>query len=119
MNNYIYFEAYGNSYEGIIVKSRYTQNNNLYLGVCLINGELYGNITTNTEIKLKEGMALLDTNNSSYIIDALPKEHYEIVGCIPSGYCVYPVVKFNDEFLDSIIEYDEYLSQLEHRKEAH
>jgi len=92
-------------------KSNYVDNNNLYIGiVCWDEGfpEPWSDLTVNLWwFKCDEDCALIDTNNNGeQIIDwlienniAVPTGRKEI-----SGFCVYPEVRFNKEFLAKLDE---------------
>lgn len=68
----------------------------------------YGDVTVNLDSSITgENYGFLDTNNCDpKLIKFLTKNGWiEDTGFIvPSGYCVYPIVKFTDEFLNEICE---------------
>lgn len=104
----IKFEAYGEKHEVTLVKGNYLNNNNVFLAA-YEGFDRWCDITTNFDMPLDENMAFLDMNNSQKTIEALPEGSYETVAMYPSGYCVYPIVRLNKDFLDEIQNIDDYL----------
>lgn len=78
-------------------------NGNLYVGMDYFDKEFgcmcpYGDITVNL-IDLPKGHAAIDTNNmGTAVLDFLKKYKLaEPIGLeIPSGFCMFPVYKFNE-----------------------
>lgn len=93
-------------------KTRYIDENNKPTRLALllyVNDELYGRLTTNIEDGVveedEEYIGYLDVNNAMqylYLLDG----SYEILGGTPSGFVVYPKVRFNKDFIDRLEEYD-------------
>ena len=70
--------------------------------------EDYGTLTVNLGYPLLPGQAFLDTNNLPDLADFVMERGWaEQVGMEASGFCVYPLVEFTDEFLTEICEEDE------------
>lgn len=67
--------------------------------------EPYGDATVNLGEPLLEGMAYLDTNNMQDMADFMMMHGWcEPIGFGHSGFCTYPLVKFTDEFLNTVCE---------------
>ena len=107
----IKFESYGKKYEGKFRKTKYLKGNNLYVGVLHYDKEFkeympYCDVTVNLpEMELEPNYAFLDTNNCpKVIIEWLYNNGYIVdTGLMmPSGFCVYPLVEFTEEFLNGI-----------------
>lgn len=102
---------WGNEYKVIFRKSNYANNNRLYIG-CLCEDEEYGgyepycDVTVNLAQNMPDGnFGYLDTNNGDQNLFDLMFENgwIEDTGNFGmSGYCIYPLVKFTDEFLKMI-----------------
>ncbi len=98
----------GKKREVTLVKGNYLNNNNVYIAA--YDGfNRWCDITTNFDMPLEGDMAFLDMNNSQKTIEALPEGSYETIGMYPNGYCVYPIVRLNKDFLDEIQNIDDYL----------
>lgn len=86
---------------------KYSHLDNIYVGLYFLNEgsfEPYSNITVNLDNKIPEGHGYLDVNNIDQgIINWLVENAFisEPISYGFSGYCVYPLVKFN---LDKIKE---------------
>lgn len=76
--------------------ARYAMNNNLYIGLIAEDGP-YSNLTTNTDTVLAEDEAAVDTNNFPQAEEFIATNKLgEPTGQILfSGFCAYPVYKFN------------------------
>jgi hypothetical protein len=106
---------WGNEYKVIFYKDNYMDNNRLYIG-CMCEDEEYGgyepycDVTVNLAQNMPNGnFGFLDTNNGDPNLFNLMSERgwIEDTGIMGfSGFCVYPLVKFSDEFLE-MIEQDE------------
>lgn len=102
---------WGKEYNVIFYKDSYANNGRLYVG-CLCEDEEYGgyepycNVTVNLEQKMPNGnFGFLDTNNGDPNLFNLmfENEWMENMGNFGmSGFCVYPLVKFSDEFLEML-----------------
>lgn len=102
---------WGNEYTVTFYKSNYANNNRLYIG-CMCEDKEYGgyepycDVTVNLEQSIPDGnFGFLDTNNGDpNLFDIMYKEGWiDDTGNVGfSGYCVYPVVRFSDEFLKMI-----------------
>ena len=102
---------WGEEYDIIFEKSSYANNGRLFVR-CLCEDKEYGgyepycNITINISGCLPIGNhAFLDINNGDPNLFRLMfekgyMEKTEFVGF--SGYCIYPVIKFSDEFIEMI-----------------
>lgn len=102
---------WGKEYNIIFKKDRYANNKRLCVS-CWCEDEEYGgwepycNVTVNLSDKMPEGnYGFIDSNNADPVIIGLMYskgwiEETERVGF--SGYCVYPLVKFTDEFMEMI-----------------
>lgn len=103
---------YGTTIPVTFRKSNYVENNNLYIGiVCWDEGfpEPWSDLTVNLSIKCDADCAFVDVNNNGEeIIDWLQKNNLAIpTGRVArSGFCMYPEVRFNKEFLEKIEEID-------------
>ena len=97
----------GCQYEIVFCKDSYANNNRLYIGCNCSDGEPYCDITVNlTQDNIPEGnYGFLDTNNGERdLFDLMfEKGWMENTGDFAmSGFCIYPLVKFSDEFLEMI-----------------
>lgn len=106
---------WGDEYKVIFYKDNYVDNNRLYIG-CMCEDEEYGgyepycDITVNLAQYMPNGnFGFLDTNNGDPNLFNLMSERgwVEDTGIMgTSGFCIYPLVKFSDEFL-AMIEREE------------
>ena len=103
---------WGEEYDIIFEKSSYAKNGRLFVR-CLCEDKEYGgyepycNVTVNLKDYLPKGnYAFLDTNNGDPKLFGLMFENgyvEEVDGLVGfSGYCIYPVIKFSDEFIEMI-----------------
>lgn len=89
-------------------KSKYMDNNRLAI-LAYDNqeesGGLFTVVTTNLEdgLTLEDNMAYIDVNNSFQLGEML-QDKFEVIGRHRSGFVLYPLVKFDEEFLDSLEE---------------
>lgn len=92
----IQFNSYGEAFTGYLDVNRY-YNGNLAISIILDYGEPFGSITVNTNFILNEDEAAVDTNNFPEAEDIIRKYNLgESTGkSIKSGFCEYPVYKFN------------------------
>ena len=98
-------------YKLIFCKDNYANNNRIYIG-CMCEDEIYGgyepycNITVNLDCDMPDGnFGFLDVNNISLnLFDLMYKEGWikDTGERGKSGFCVYPLVEFTDEFLEMI-----------------
>ena len=103
MKQYSYSDQYGGVYSLRLNKTQYAQNGNLAVHAEYFDEELevwlpFANITVNLGEKLPDGFAYADTNNFRGVLEFLTENGIaESDGeCGFSGYCVYPLVKFNE-----------------------
>ena len=86
-----------------IVVSQYTSNDRLYVGFLEKDGEIYGDITVNLKESdnLPDDMAYVDVNNMFQITAII--NNYRLgkyMGEVAkSGFCEYPLYKFDMEEL--------------------
>ena len=102
---------WGKEYKIVFYKDKYLDNNRLYIG-CMCEDEEYGgyepycNVTVNLAQRMPEGnFGFLDTNNGEpNLFDLMfDKGWMEDTGNFGmSGFCIYPLVKFSNEFLEMI-----------------
>lgn len=92
----IKFKSYGEEFTGCFEVNRYN-NGNLAIDIMLGYGEPFESITVNTNFVLNEDEAAVDTNNFPEAEDIIREYHLgENTGkSIKSGFCEYPVYKFN------------------------
>ena len=111
------FDLYGEHKKVKLVKSSYDYNNALYIGAYnvvndddKIDGEnFYGDVTVNTYI-CNGSFVTLDNNNGPVITEEILKhrEWYEEEPIyVPQGFCMFPAVKFKQEFIDMLDELEE------------
>ena len=69
------------------------------------SGGLFTVVTTNLEdgLTLEDNMAYIDVNKS-YQLGEMLLDKFEVIGRHRSGFVLYPLVKFDEEFLDSLEE---------------
>ncbi|MBQ9160927.1 MAG: DUF4313 domain-containing protein [Methanobrevibacter sp.] len=96
----IYKTPYG-TYNVNIIKTNYSTNNNLAI---ILNNDREGQVavlTTNLDIPLKEEYGFVDTNNNPTAEEFIKENQLgEFTGAYQqSGYCTYPLYKFNLEKL--------------------
>ena len=104
------YEAWGKKYELSFRKGQYRNNNSLAIQIMSTEeGEEYSEpfcmLTVNLAFEVEEGCAYIDTNNCprdliQMLIDAeimwyTDKDYM-------SGFCIYPMFRFSDEWLNSI-----------------
>lgn len=106
---YEYIDRYGGAYQVSFTRSIYADNGNLAILMYTMDPEYgflepFATMTVNIDL-LPEGYATIDTNNlGDGIVDWLTIQGIaEPTGdYLPSGFCVYPIVKFNEEWLASV-----------------
>lgn len=97
-HNYV---KYGRSNTMYVEMAKYGENGNLAIQLyCNDDGymEPWSTMTTNLSVKLPADCAYIDTNNNGYeIVDWIIKNEFGVpTGEVrQSGYCVYPLVKFD------------------------
>lgn len=106
---YPYTDRYGNEYEITFAKATYMDNGNL--AVLMYNKEPdygywedYATLTVNV-IALDYPRAAIDTNNLGEDIVAWIEENdiaHDPLTNVQSGFCTYPIMDFNEEWLESI-----------------
>ncbi len=79
-----------------LVMDRYTYNDNLYIGLICEEGP-FSDLTKNTDTVLPENEAAIDVNNFSEAREFIEMNNLgQNTGkVIHSGYCTYPVYKFD------------------------
>ena len=101
-----FVSKYSGEVTGYLIKNRYADNNNLYIGVMGRDAsnnyfEPWCDLSVNL-IPLKNGEFAFDANNNSTnnIIEVLQEAGVvEALGIeLPSGYCKYPVYKVTSKF---------------------
>ena len=92
------------------VRRTYLCNGNLSIEVMNYDEEYefwepWCSLTVNLDLILESNRAFLDTNNCSReIIEWLFKNRYVTkIGERRSGFCVYPLVEFSEEFMETIV----------------
>lgn len=103
---YEYQTRYGD-YVIHFVRTAYADNGNLALmmviddGEDCIPGEMYGVPTVNLGVPCDEDCAFIDTNNMPDVLDFIIDNGLgDLTGRnAPSGFCMYPEVRFYPEFL--------------------
>jgi len=110
-------------YEVKFKKNRYADNDNLYVGLDYFDDEFesyapFGNITVNTDTKLKDMYAAIDTNNMGNEILKFIEDlglAVDTGAVVHSGFCTYPVYKFSemklaelcsDEEVQGVVKYE-------------
>lgn len=109
MNVFEYNDYYGGTYRVIPKLNTYAENNNLYIGLDYFDTDCnawlpYSDITVNVG-RLPFLESAIDTNNNgNEVVDFLVRNGFgELTGdSIPSGFCVFPVFKFNEDKLKEI-----------------
>lgn len=85
--------------------AKYLNNGNTYIGLTKEDDSPYGDVTVNLGIDLPEYFGFIDTNNNpnaeSFILDNELGENTGMT--MPSGFCVYPLYKFNQEKLENLV----------------
>lgn len=88
-------------------KGNYLNNNNLYIGVIAWDEgypEPWCDMTVNLQGKLPDNYAYVDTNNGgNELLEFIIENNLGTqVGVGASGFCVYPLVKFHEDFVNNI-----------------
>ena len=112
-----YTSFFGGKYEVEITVNSYVDNKNLYVGLNYYDEEMEGMfpftaVTVNVD-KLPYLQAAIDTNNNGHSIIEFLEENGlgKLTGEYQqSGFCTYPVFKFNEEKLQELCpeEFEEY-----------
>ena len=99
----ININSYDTIYEVELTRATYPYNGNLAIMATTKLGELFGTLTVNTDYLLPPMFAAVDVNNMPCIDKQLVQEGFatETGMMIESGWCQYPVLKFD---LDKIPE---------------
>ena len=85
-----------------LMQSEYSDNGNIAVIMLTEDGERYATLTVNITPKEKD-CAAIDTNNYPQGMDFIEKNHLgEKIGEEQSGYCTYPVVRFDRAALDKV-----------------
>ena len=98
------FKAFGRNVKVFFTLARYSMNNNLCINMVEVNEGPWSTLTTNFDVVLAPDEAFVDTNNNTGIDKILVANGIaEPTGKgIQSGFCTYPLFKFN---LDKVEEY--------------
>lgn len=121
------YKTFWGATETVVPKlNTYVENNNLYVGLDCFDSDFedwvpFTDVTVNVG-KLPFLESAIDTNNNgNAIIDFLVKNGFgELTEkAIPSGYCVFPVFRFNEEKLREIDNdmFEQYASLVGPRKD--
>lgn len=97
-------ELYGETFWVVFKKDRYTNNQNLYIGLDC-EDELFADVTVNVMKQDDPYVTCIDTNNlGDGILDWLEDigAGKRTWGFIPSGFYDYPVFRFNEDFINKI-----------------
>lgn len=89
--------AYGETYNVYLYPCRYLEPQNLCINIELEDGEPWSTMTVNLGGFLKDGYAFVDTNNNPGIEEFIRKNKLGFFTgeCQSSGFCIYPLYKFN------------------------
>lgn len=106
----IEFEFLGEKHRARFHKDNYANNGNLYIGVLTWDEEdgywvHWSDLTVNLNVPCKMNTAFITMEISGEeIMDVLVEKGYAIETGVMrcSGYCVYPLYEFTDEFLSSL-----------------
>lgn len=104
----IKFKAYGEEQEVILRLNSYG-NGRLAIESLLLDGEPWGLLTVNIpDSPVEEDEACLDTNNWEDVVQLVEEYHLgENTGKLAfSGYCVYPIYKFDRKILNTYTRTD-------------
>lgn len=83
--------------------SEYLSNKNLAIQMLCLDRLPFASLTVNLDEELPSDMAYVDTNNLRTAFDFIIKYNLgELVGFRQSGFCTYPLVKFN---MDEVKKY--------------
>lgn len=95
-------KAWNDEYKVDIKKSAYANNDNLAIELIEDDGSPFAMLTVNIH-KLPYGYAYLDTNNCPWVVDFVEGNNLgEFAGTYGvSGFCVYPLFKFNEEVIEN------------------
>lgn len=104
---YYEVKSYGKTYNVRIETSKYTTNKTLALPLITEEGEPFANLTVNimdSMIWADDTCAFVDTNNCPWAEEFIAEnglgEYMGIRGA--SGFCTYPLYKFNLEEIEKI-----------------
>lgn len=94
-----------NGYDCVVKKTKYVNNDNLALVLLdKVGGDMVAYVTVNGDYKLPEDTALVkDYSENKGMLEAIKKVGLveEVLGHIPLGHVIAPIVKFN---LDDVEE---------------
>lgn len=105
------YVKYGADRKIKLTKNRYAENNNLAVQMVSYEeeyGEPWSSLTVNLSVKCDKNCAFIDTNNNGEdIIKWLEDNNIaHLTGrMMPSGFCLYPEVKFTDAALKDMAGY--------------
>lgn len=110
MREYAYADRWGNEYVLAFSRAKYFENGNL--AVLAYNKgdygwEPYATVTVNIEPLGNPYAAAIDTNNLGEDIVGWLSENgiaQPTGDVLPSGFCAFPVVEFDHEWIDSLID---------------
>lgn len=112
-----YTSPWGGTEKVVPKLNMYLENNNLYVGFDYYDTDFenwlpYNDVTVNVGALPYLESAIDTNNNGQGILNFLIENGFgELTGAaIPSGFCVFPVFKFNEEKLKEIdsVEFEEY-----------
>ena len=95
-------------YKVKVVKDKYMNNDALALLLLEEDGEEFAVLTVNIDGVAHDNLSYVDTNNSKWAIEFIEENKLgEDTGEIGfSGYCVYPLFKFNEDKITSYGDID-------------
>lgn len=106
---YVYTDFFGDDNQVYFRLNHYTQNNNLYLGLLKYDAEFdmmtpYCDVTVNIGALPYLESAIDTNNNGRKMLDFLEKNGFgKATGLeLPSGFCWFPVFRFNEDKLREI-----------------
>ena len=104
MKQYSYKNAYGETYSLRLQKAEYSNNGNLAVESLYHDEDFdawlpYAMVTVNLNEELPQGFAYVDANNFRDVVAFLEDNGIaKWTGrCRVSGFCQYPLVKFNED----------------------
>ena len=98
----------GDDYELVIVEDKYSANDTLYLGLIDVNTyELFADITVNIPYGVaEENTQYVDTNSYCDVLKNIVKKYKlgtKVGADIQSGFCSYPLYKFNRKNIEKYL----------------
>ena len=102
------YNGFGKTYSLRLRKEQYTYNDNMaVLADCESEyggWEPFANVTVNLDEKLPDGYGYVDTNNFRGVLEWIEENNIGTFTGIyrQSGFCKYPLVKFNEEVFENV-----------------